>query len=84
MVAAGVGITLLPVLSVHAPAPTSDDICLVRFREPAPSRRIAMMWRTSSVYADFLPELAAAFRTLPPGLVDTDVAGITDGERAEG
>lgn len=73
MVAAGVGMTLLPELAVHPPAPMSDRIHLVRFRPPVPSRRIAMFWRTSSAYADFLPELGEVLRTLPPGLVDTDV-----------
>ncbi len=72
MVAAGVGMTLLPALAVHPPVPASDDVRLIRFADPAPNRRIAMFWRRSSPYRDFLPALAAIFRDLPPGLVRTD------------
>jgi LysR family hydrogen peroxide-inducible transcriptional activator len=70
MVAAGVGITLLPELAVRPPVPASEDIRLLRFSEPVPRRRIAMFWRETSVYRDFLPRIAEAFRDLPPGLVD--------------
>lgn len=69
MVAAGVGMTLLPELAVRPPVAPSDEIHLVRFTEPAPSRRIAMFWRRTSPYREFLPQLAEAFRCLPPGLV---------------
>jgi LysR family transcriptional regulator, hydrogen peroxide-inducible genes activator len=72
MVAAGVGMTLLPALAVQPPVPVSDDIRLIRFADPAPNRRIAMFWRRSSPYRDFLPALASMFRDLPPGLVRTD------------
>jgi len=48
MVAAHVGVTLLPVLSVKPPVARSEDIHLVPFRDPPPSRRIAMAWRRSS------------------------------------
>ena len=68
MVAAHVGVTLLPVLSVKPPVARSDDIRLLPFRAPAPSRRIAMAWRRSSAMAGFLSQLAEVFRTLPPGL----------------
>jgi LysR family hydrogen peroxide-inducible transcriptional activator len=72
MVAAGVGVTLLPELAVQPPAPRSDDIRLVRFADPVPRRRIAMFWRDSSVYRDFLPKVAEVMRDLPPGLVHLD------------
>jgi LysR family hydrogen peroxide-inducible transcriptional activator len=55
MVAAGVGITLLPSLAVKPPVPASDDIVLLPFREPIPKREIAMLWRSTSVYQDLLP-----------------------------
>jgi LysR family hydrogen peroxide-inducible transcriptional activator len=71
MVAAGVGVTLLPRLAVEPPVPTSPDIRLVRFREPVPTRRIALFWRRTSAYREFLPEVAELFRQLPDGLVDT-------------
>lgn len=71
MVAAGVGVTLLPELSVRPPVPQSPDIRLLRFADPVPSRRIAMFWRRSSTYGELLPELAVTFRELPPGYVHT-------------
>ncbi|MCU1369652.1 MAG: transcriptional regulator [Ilumatobacteraceae bacterium] len=55
MVAAGVGITLLPSLAVRPPVPMSADIELLRFTEPVPRREIAMLWRSTSVYQDLLP-----------------------------
>jgi LysR family hydrogen peroxide-inducible transcriptional activator len=69
MVAAGVGITLLPQLAVSPPVPASEDVTLLSFEPPVPTRRIAMLWRGTSPYRAFLPELAALFRALPPGLV---------------
>lgn len=69
MVAAGVGTTLLPELAVRPPVTLSDDVHLRRFVAPAPRRRIAMLWRRTSAYADLLPHLAEVMRDLPPGLV---------------
>jgi LysR family hydrogen peroxide-inducible transcriptional activator len=71
MVAAGVGMTLLPDLAVQPPVPVSPDVELIRFAEPVPRRQIAMYWRKSSIYAEFLPALAHLFRDLPAGLVRT-------------
>ena len=72
MVAANVGITLLPVLAVKPPVAASQDVRLLPFRAPAPSRRIAMAWRRSSAMSEFLDKLAAVFRDLPAGLLTTD------------
>lgn len=69
MVAAGVGITLLPVLAVQPPVPSSSDIHLLRFRGDAPHRQIAMVWRRSSAMGDFLMQLANEFRQLPAALL---------------
>lgn len=69
MVAAGVGMTLLPVLAVQSPVPLSPDIRLVPFRGEPPHRRIAMVWRRSSAMAGFLEQLAARFRALPDELL---------------
>ncbi|MGD9700891.1 MAG: LysR substrate-binding domain-containing protein [Acidimicrobiia bacterium] len=69
MVAAGVGVTLLPELSVRPPVPEYADIRLIRFAEPVPKRQVAMFWRKSSAFRDFLPAVAQIFRDLPPGLV---------------
>jgi len=69
MVAAGVGITLLPVLAVKPPVPVSPSIQLLPFRDPPPSRRLAMVWRRSSAMAPFLRNLADTLRDLPPDLL---------------
>ena len=69
MVAANVGVTLLPSLAVKPPVAQSDSIRVLPFRDPQPSRRIAMLWRRSSAMAGFLMQLAAEFRRLPPGLL---------------
>jgi LysR family transcriptional regulator, hydrogen peroxide-inducible genes activator len=72
MVAAGVGITLLPELAVQPPVPPSPSVRLLRFRDPAPRRHIAMLWRRTSVYRDLLPRLAEVMRDLPDGLLGSD------------
>lgn len=69
MVAAGVGVTLLPRLAVHPPVPSSPDVVLLEFRDPAPSRSIAMFWRPTSAYDALLPAVAEVMRDLPEGLV---------------
>ena len=69
MVAADVGVTLLPTLAVKPPVARSENIHLVPFRDQPPSRRIAMVWRRSSAMAGFLEQLADVFRQLPPDLL---------------
>ncbi|MCL6620002.1 MAG: DNA-binding transcriptional regulator OxyR [Thermomonas hydrothermalis] len=58
MVAAGVGVTLLPALSVRAPVAQPAGIRLVPFAPPAPTRKIAMVWRKSSALDGFLGQVA--------------------------
>ena len=82
MVAANVGITLLPVLAVKPPVAASPDVRLLPFRAPAPSRRIAMIWRRSSAMSAFLSDLASVFRDLPPGLLTTDNVPLHGGPSA--
>jgi LysR family transcriptional regulator, hydrogen peroxide-inducible genes activator len=69
MVAAGVGVTLLPELAVSPPSPSSEDVHIVRFADPAPNRRIAMCWRPTSPHHELLLKLAEVFRDLPEELV---------------
>ena len=69
MVAANVGITLMPLLSVKPPIAQTSNLITKRFTSPAPSRTIAMVWRNSSALSDFLRELAECFRDLPPRLL---------------
>jgi len=68
MVAANVGVTLLPTLAVKPPVARSKDIHLLGFRDSHPSRKIAMVWRRSSAMGEFLQRLAQVFRDLPPEL----------------
>ena len=71
MVSAGVGVTLLPELAVQPPVAPSPDIALVPFADPVPSRDIAMFWRTTSVFRDVLPDIAALVREQVAPLVGT-------------
>src|SRR5499427_4226462 len=80
MVAANVGVTLLPTLAVKPPVARSENIHLLNFRGAAPSRRIAMLWRKSSALAPFLKKLGAVVRDLPRTLLDPHMPG--DGEAA--
>lgn len=68
MVAANVGITLLPALAVKPPVARSQNIHLLEFSDSAPSRRIAMLWRKSSAMSGFLLRLAQVFQQLPQEL----------------
>ena len=72
MVAADVGITLLPALAVKPPVARSPNIHLLGFSASHPSRRIAMVWRKSSAMSGFLQVFAQVFRELPPGLFQPD------------
>jgi LysR family transcriptional regulator, hydrogen peroxide-inducible genes activator len=66
MVAAGVGVTLLPELAVQPPVPPTGAVRLIRFADPAPYRDIGLFWRPGSVYRELLPEIAQTLRS--PGL----------------
>ena len=70
MVAAGVGVTLLPMLAVKPPVSPSENVRLLAFKDPPPVRRLAMVWRKTSAMGDFLRQLADVLRALPPGLLD--------------
>jgi len=63
MVASGGGITLLPELAVQPPVPAYDGVRLLHFSAPAPSRRIGMVWRSTSAFGGFLPTVADVVRT---------------------
>jgi len=73
MVAANVGITLLPTLAVKPPVARSESIHLLGFTDSHPSRRIAMAWRKSSAMGEFLQQLAQVFRELPASLFDPNI-----------
>jgi LysR family transcriptional regulator, hydrogen peroxide-inducible genes activator len=71
MVAANVGMTLLPALAVKPPVAQSDDIALLRFRGDPPHRRVALAWRKSSAMGAFLGKLADVVRELPASLFES-------------
>ena len=62
MVAANAGVTLMPVLAVKPPIPETGNICLRPFSHPAPSRTIALVWRSSSPMGGFLRKLAPSLK----------------------
>ncbi len=69
MVGSGVGITLLPALSVQPPVAPMPGLKLLRFSDNAPSRRIALVWRRSSAFAPFLKRLAKVLAQVPKPLL---------------
>ncbi|HWU52870.1 MAG TPA: DNA-binding transcriptional regulator OxyR [Tahibacter sp.] len=69
MVAANVGITLLPMLAVRPPVVQSEAIHLLPFRGQPPSRRIALVWRKSSAMKGFLTTLADELKQLTKDLL---------------
>ncbi len=70
MVSANVGMTLLPALTVQPPVPPTPNIVLIPFAEPAPHRRIAIVWRRTSALAAFLHQLVPLLKTLPKGALE--------------
>lgn len=69
MVANGLGISLLPLLSADVEARSAPGLLIRRFETPEPTRRIGLVWRASSTRrAEF--EMLAKFLAarLPPGV----------------
>jgi len=69
MVAANVGITLMPLLAVKPPIAATENIVIRQFEQPAPSRTIALVWRSSSALSPFLRDLAGCIGSLPADLL---------------
>lgn len=67
MVAAGVGMTLLPQLAGKAGCeiPNQSAVRLLPFPEPAPTRTIGLYWRKGAARTTTLEAIAAAIRELP-------------------
>ena len=70
MVATNAGVTLMPVLSVKPPVASTENIALRPFVSPAPSRTIALVWRSSSPLGGFLRKLAKSLKLDPSLLVE--------------
>ncbi|SFR88814.1 LysR family transcriptional regulator, hydrogen peroxide-inducible genes activator [Dyella sp. OK004] len=69
MVAANVGITLLPTLAIKPPMARTDNVHLIEFSGHPPSRRIALVWRKSSSMGHFLKSFAEVIRSMPADLL---------------
>lgn len=69
MVAANIGITLMPVLAVKPPIPATPNLVLVQFAGIPPSRKLAMYWRRSSALGGFIREVSESFSNLPAQLL---------------
>lgn len=82
MVAAGVGVTLLPELSVRPPVPCPDSVRLLRFADPAPFRDIGLFWRAGSVNRDLMPEIAQVLRHAATGPVNPLPLGPATSQRS--
>ena len=70
MVAANAGVTLMPVLAVKPPIASTENIALRPFKSPAPSRTIALVWRSSSPLGGFLRKLAESLKVKPASLLE--------------
>ncbi|UOM32570.1 LysR substrate-binding domain-containing protein [Acuticoccus sp. I52.16.1] len=71
MVGAGLGVTLLPQLATTG-GTAAPGVRLVRFSTPAPSRRIALVWRRSSARAALFGAMADLFGTVAGALLSAD------------
>ena len=60
MVAAGVGVTLLPELAVRPPVPPSNDIRLLAFEDPVPTSRHRHVLARDERLRRLLPEARRA------------------------
>ena len=68
MVAANVGITLLPTLAIQPPMARTGNVHLIEFADHAPSRRIALVWRRSASMSAFFMRFATVIRSMPAEL----------------
>jgi LysR family hydrogen peroxide-inducible transcriptional activator len=82
MVAANVGITLLPTLAIKPPVARTDNVHLIEFAGHAPSRRIALVWRKSSSMGSFLKRFADVVRGIPADLLQPQLSESKAAKRA--
>ncbi|RWR08000.1 LysR substrate-binding domain-containing protein [Paenirhodobacter populi] len=70
MVAAGMGITLMPMLAARGPLATNGNLRFLPFREdPPPSRSVGMVWRRSSALLPVLRQIARMARDTERDLI---------------
>lgn len=73
MVAANVGITLLPTLAIKPPIAPTANVRLIEFSGRPPSRKIALVWRKSSAKSGFMALFAEVVKALPADLLKPDL-----------
>ncbi|WP_299294053.1 hydrogen peroxide-inducible genes activator [uncultured Tateyamaria sp.] len=61
MVGAGIGVTLIPDMAVSVET-RSAPVCITRFRDPAPTRTIALVWRKTNPMGNTLRAFADVIR----------------------
>lgn len=69
MVAAEVGITLMPLLAVRPPIARTQNVVIKPFDPPGPTRTIALVWRSTSALGPFFESLAETLGKLPASLL---------------
>ena len=69
MVAAEVGVTLMPLMAVKPPIARTANVTIRPFADPVPGRTLALVWRTSSALSGFLAELAGNLKAVPSDLL---------------
>lgn len=65
MVSAGMGVTLIPEMAVGLETRRAD-VSVARFPDPAPARRIGLVWRSTNPLADQLGRLGEILRSIGP------------------
>jgi LysR family hydrogen peroxide-inducible transcriptional activator len=66
MVAAGLGITLLPKLATRGPFGSGQGLTVKEFSRPVPSRSIGAVWRKSTARTDAIKAVCDAIRSSMP------------------
>ncbi|HWK67806.1 MAG TPA: LysR substrate-binding domain-containing protein [Rhizobiaceae bacterium] len=66
MVGAGIGVTLVPQIAVHAES-RSSNVCMVRLPEPRPSRTIGIVWRKTNPLSSQFTQIAEIVREVGLG-----------------
>lgn len=74
MVAANVGLTLLPKLAVMPPVANNDNVLLRAFVEPAPTRQLGLLWRKSAARESLMHTLAALISRCGQEALNTPMA----------
>lgn len=72
MVAAGVGITLLPALAVEPHGSRAPTMALRRFEDPEPARTIAAAWRPGCAREETITHLCSAIESLMRDVIEAD------------